>query len=91
MRVLNIESALSDLSYSALCAWHEYYQVEPWGWEVEELRHGTLCSLVVNWSGKVAKEPVPPSDFFINSGTSQRSSSGPATLEEIEHKMGLSS
>ncbi len=46
--------------------WQEYYQVEPWGEERDDLRSGILTSVLANVHRDVKRRPTPyePVDFM---------------------------
>ncbi len=45
--------------------WEYYYQVEPFGAEVEELRFGNICAVLANINRDSKTKPFTPADFFV--------------------------
>jgi hypothetical protein len=53
------------LDQRQLAEWMAYYEVHPWGEEIDDLRHGINTAAIVNMlrsKGKAAK----PQDFMVN-------------------------
>ncbi len=45
--------------------WENFYQVEPFGAEVEELRFGNICAVLANINRDSKTQSFSPSDFFV--------------------------
>lgn len=45
--------------------WEQYYQLEPFGSEVDELRTAGISSVIANVNRASSTTPYKPSDFFF--------------------------
>lgn len=73
--------------------WYQHwchYVDEPYGWEVEQYRHGQVCSTIANMSGKVLQDPAWPQDFYWGQvGRAEDDSldaSPPMDMEEMKRR-----
>jgi hypothetical protein len=41
------DELLQDLSAQQWAEWQEFYGLEPWGFEAEDLRHGMMCAVTL--------------------------------------------
>lgn len=70
-----------------------FYELEPWGAEVEGIRHAVSAASSANAGLMVAapkqlkRRPYKPKDFFVGV-TSSKSRSNKGTLEEKFHRLG---
>lgn len=55
-----------EISSDEFTEWLAYYQIEPFGEGIADLRHGTACALVanINRNAEVRPEPYEPGDFI---------------------------
>lgn len=56
---------LLGLTGAQMQEWEHFYQIEPWGSEVEELRFGNICSVLANLQRSSSSQPFKASDFLI--------------------------
>ena len=62
----NVDAMLREMTSTQLEEWEAYYQLAPWGYEVESLRAGVVCSTIANFAGKVLADGrrTTPEDFL---------------------------
>ena len=51
------------MSSKELTGWIAYFELEPFGYEMDNYRTGVIASTVANSAGR--KKPLVPSDFFL--------------------------
>ena len=56
---------LSNMSWAQLVEWQEYYLLEPFGEERDDLRMGMLASLYVNAHKSKGTKLASPADFLM--------------------------
>jgi hypothetical protein len=61
-----VHQAQAEISSAEFTEWMAYYQLEPFGDTVADLRHGTACALLanVNRDPKTHSEPFKADDFI---------------------------
>tara|TARA_R110001583_G_scaffold34551_1_gene115860 strand:- start:14565 stop:14831 length:267 start_codon:yes stop_codon:yes gene_type:complete len=59
----SIRRALGEMLAGDLLDWFEHYLDEPWGWEVDNYRSGSICAAVYNATGRL-KKAVGAGDFY---------------------------
>lgn len=47
-----------------LTEWMAFYQLEPWGSRMEDMRAGEICAVVANVMAGTKGKSFKPSDFF---------------------------
>lgn len=57
----DVDAVLADMPASVYAEWEHFFQLEPWGALVEELRVGQQCSLLANIN---SKKVFKPEDFL---------------------------
>ncbi|MEY8203803.1 MAG: DUF4035 domain-containing protein [Bermanella sp.] len=62
---VNIDSMLASLTGLQMLEWEYFYQVEPFGAEVEELRFGNICATLANINRDSKTKLFNPADFFV--------------------------
>ncbi len=58
---------LAAMPARLFCEWFQFYQLEPWGSLVEDMRAGTVAATISNFAGKIIKPgtaPLTAADFF---------------------------
>lgn len=57
---------LGEMTSPQFVEWLAFWDLEPWGTDVEDLRAGAVCATVANMAGKSLKEDAvrTPGDFF---------------------------
>ncbi len=56
-----------EISSDEFTEWLAYYQIEPFGEQIADLRHGTACALVANINRNIEHRPEPYlADEFIH-------------------------
>ncbi len=73
---MTVRELLARIDSRELTEWKVYYNMEPWGTEVEDWRAGMIASVIanVNRDPKKRKEPYGPDDFV------------PKRVQEIEQQ-----
>jgi len=66
--------------------WIEFYELEPWGSDMEFLRSGIVASTIANCHRDHRKPPFKPSDFIPEFAKNLRASVG-QTMQETKSKM----
>lgn len=63
---VNVDEMLATMTCVQMQEWENFYRIEPWGAEVEELRLGNICSVLANLKRDPKSKPLPfmASDFF---------------------------
>ena len=56
---------LADMRAIQVYEWEQYYQLEPFGSEVDELRSAGISSVIANVNRHPDTTPYKPSDFFV--------------------------
>lgn len=62
-----MDALLARMPSPVLARWMAFYDLCPWGGDVENLRVGKLAATIVNWAGQALKKDAPratPTDFF---------------------------
>jgi hypothetical protein len=59
-----VEDLLDTMSSAEISEWMEYYKLEPFGAEVENLMLGTVAATVANFSGR-SRGNAKASDFVV--------------------------
>ena len=72
---------LKCLPLSELIARYDAWQEEPYGTEIDNWRHGVLCSTIANVAGNKTK----PSDFYPPTSYAE----APQTEQSPEHLLGM--
>lgn len=67
------------LTPGQVAGWARYYEAEPWGGQVDDLRHGILCATVANAAG--AK--VRPQRFMLRAPEEE------ASVESAARALGI--
>lgn len=66
--IYDVESMLNDMSSSQLLSWLHFYNDEPWGYEVDNIRFGVVASAMMNSQrGKSSDKVYTWKDFFTPS------------------------
>ena len=52
----NVDDLLNYISAEQLDEWWVYYQIEPWGYEIETRRIGTATATLANFIGQIPLE-----------------------------------
>ena len=62
-----MRQAQQEISSAEFTEWLAYYQLEPFGEQLADLRHGTACALLANINRDAAARPDPyQADDFIH-------------------------
>ena len=56
---------LAEMRAIQVYEWEQYYQLEPFGSEVDELRYAGISSVIANVNRSANTNPYKPSDFFV--------------------------
>jgi len=56
---------LAEMRAIQMHEWEQYYQLEPFGSEVDELRSAGISSVIANVNRSANSNPYKPSDFFV--------------------------
>ena len=59
----SIRELLARFDSRELADWQTYYSIEPWGWEIENRRFGTLATLL---APKAADDLAWPENWFTD-------------------------
>lgn len=60
---MTVEDMLSRMSSRELSEWMAYFQFEPFGTDVEDLRSGILAATIVNVNAGKSSKTFKPEDF----------------------------
>ena len=60
---MTVERLLNEMSAEEFEGWMQFFALEPWGYDVDNLRTGIVAAQVHNSSGH-AKRAARPRDFF---------------------------
>lgn len=69
------------MTYFEFMQWAEFYHIEPFGFEVEDLRHAELQATVANVSGNL-KKPLSVKDFMRSASSSESKSNSSAEIND---------
>jgi len=58
----DVDAMLADMPAKLYAQWEQFFQLEPWGAMVEELRIGQQCALLANINS--TKSRFKPEDFL---------------------------
>lgn len=58
----DVDAMLADMPAKVFAEWEQFFQLEPWGAMVEELRIGQQCALLANINS--TKSRFKPEDFL---------------------------
>lgn len=61
----NVDEMLHGLTGLQMYEWEQFYQVEPFGAQVEELRFGNICAVLANINRDSKQSAYSPSDFLV--------------------------
>lgn len=59
----NVDAMLRELTAEQFAEWFAFHGLEPWGFQVENLRMGVIASTTANVSGRLRRQ-VSPADFM---------------------------
>ena len=59
---LTVERLLAEMPADEFFDWCAFYQLEPWGYEMENWRMGVVAATTANSAGR--KKPLKPADFM---------------------------
>jgi hypothetical protein len=64
---LNIRDCQEKLTYSEFLEWVEFYNLEPWGFHIENLYNGILASTIDNcrMTSKPRHKFAKPKDYMV--------------------------
>jgi hypothetical protein len=62
--IVNVDKMLHELSCSQFDEWKRVYQLQPWGWDIENHINGQLCAVIANSSGRL-KQARKASDYYL--------------------------
>lgn len=62
---VNIDEMLHGLTGLQMQEWERFYQCEPFGAEVQELRLGNICAVLANLQRDSKTPPFTPNDFLV--------------------------
>jgi hypothetical protein len=82
---MTVGELLHRMSAQEFSEWWAFYQMEPWGCEVDDFRAGLVAATVANTSrdAKKHKKPFQPSDFMPNYETPPVPEQSPEDHERI--------
>ena len=63
--------------------WCAFYDLEPWGYHVDNWRMGMTCATVGNAAGR--KKPLKPSDFYPKQPRKLTPEQSRRRLERLKH------
>lgn len=73
---------LARTDSAELTEWMAFYKLEPFGYDIDNHRAGTIASTLVNLKLKKDAQPMTPGDFFPNSyGEEAQQEPSPAQQE----------
>ncbi len=60
-----MHQAQAEISSAEFTEWMAYYQLEPFGEQIADMRHGIACALLANVNRNADNKPEPykPNDF----------------------------
>lgn len=58
------DELLNNMSTDDLIEWAAYRRIKPFGYDVDNMRIGEICAMIINSAGKTFKKEVVWSDFF---------------------------
>lgn len=67
----NPDLMLLEMTSSQLGAWQRYYEIEPWGFDVDGLRSGVVAATVANVHRRKGSKAYKPQDFAIKARRQQ--------------------
>jgi hypothetical protein len=59
---MTVERLLEEMPADEFFEWCAFFQLEPWGYEMDNWRMGVVSATVANAAGR--KKPLKPSDFM---------------------------
>lgn len=68
------------LSPAQFAEWAEFYELEPWGFGVDDVRGGVLASTIAATAGSAMK----PSDFFLKPPPEEVEDEGADLLKSLK-------
>lgn len=75
-----------EISSDEFTEWLAYYQIEPFGDTIADLRHGTACALVanINRNAEHRPEPYEPGDFihWVNDEAAAAATEEPIQMDD---------
>jgi len=63
--IYDVNGMMENISSKQFFDWFKYFNKEPWGYDIENYRHGIVASSVLNSvRGKSSDKIWTPNDFF---------------------------
>ncbi|QTD91758.1 phage tail assembly protein T [Burkholderia anthina] len=56
---MSVRRAQAEIDSSEFTDWIAFYRLEPWGSEIDDLRAGSIVSMIANVNRDVKKRPEP--------------------------------
>ena len=83
---MSVKRAKQEIDSHEFCYWMAYYQIEPWGEKVADMRHGIAVATLANINRNVEAKPEPyfPTDFipWLEQNRKTSRETGPVLLDE---------
>ncbi len=61
------DELFSQMSTEDFVEWAAYRRIKPFGYDVDNMRYGEICAMIINSAGKSFKNTVKWTDFFTPS------------------------
>ena len=58
------DELLNHMSTDDFVEWAAYRRIKPFGYDVDNMRYGEICAMIINSAGKSFKNDVKWTDFF---------------------------
>jgi len=88
MHRIDIDAMLEEMSAEQLLDWLQFYNSEPWGYEVENTRAGTIAASIMNSvGGKKSGQAYTWKDFFPSSNNKNNSKQSTDEMFDIASKI----
>jgi hypothetical protein len=79
---LDVDSMLDQLTSSQFLEWLEFYQLEPYGYELDNYRAGIIASAIYNTNrSKESDKVFEPKDFFQSMGSNSKAVTSDEKME----------
>ncbi|WP_438396485.1 phage tail assembly protein T [Caballeronia sp. DA-9] len=88
---MSVRRAQQEIDSAEFTDWLAFYDLEPWGSGIEDLRAGTGIALLANVNRDVKKHPEPfmPLDFFGWVGSPDKADKEPILLADPKAQSAL--
>lgn len=79
---------LAEMRAIQMYEWEQYYQLEPFGSEIDELRSAGISSVIANVNRSSNTTAYKPSDFFVTISRNEQPQSAEQMLAALKGAFG---